>query len=115
MQLMVEPFSVGPNVVPFKAAGELPLHYVYFVIQGLVETQEYKRHWNDLIGKPVTVGSPAIARLFSEAVEPLLALGSALLRKNLLLGRMRDLLLPKLVSGKLDVSELDIKTDEEAA
>ena len=32
--------------------------------------------------------------------------------KNRILRQTRDLLLPKLISGKIDVSELDIKVDE---
>jgi type I restriction enzyme S subunit len=41
--------------------------------------------------------------------EQLAALG----KKNRILRRTRDLLLPKLISGELDVSELDIKTTDE--
>ena len=37
------------------------------------------------------------------------------LERNALLGRTRDLLLPKLVSGEFDVSELDIAVPEEVA
>jgi type I restriction enzyme S subunit len=36
-------------------------------------------------------------------------------RKNTILRRTRDLLLPRLISGEVDVSELDIAAPEEAA
>ena len=48
--------------------------------------------------------------LFDEFVELLLAKLFNLAKKNQVLRRTRDLLLPKLISGELDVSDLDIKT-----
>jgi type I restriction enzyme S subunit len=38
-----------------------------------------------------------------------------LLERNTILRQTRDLLLPRLISGKLDVSGLDIRIPEEAA
>ena len=40
MQLLVEPFSVGPNVVPFAAIDDLPTAYVFHVVRSLIHTQE---------------------------------------------------------------------------
>jgi type I restriction enzyme S subunit len=45
---------------------------------------------------------------FHGIVEPCMALREKLHRKNVTLRRTRDLLLPRLVSGELDVSALDI-------
>lgn len=50
---------------------------------------------------------------FEEAVRPLGETNLNLLRRNILLRKTRDLLLPKLVSGEVDVSDLDIKIPEE--
>jgi type I restriction enzyme S subunit len=36
----------------------------------------------------------------------------SLAKRNRFVGRTRDLLLPKLISGELDVSELDIEVNE---
>ncbi len=47
-------------------------------------------------------------------VEPLLDNVRNLQRKNTTLRRTRDLLLPRLISGEVDVSELDISVPEEA-
>ncbi len=49
---------------------------------------------------------------FMMAVEPFVCLIHVLIKKNLTLRRTRDLLLPKLISGELDVSELDINIPE---
>jgi type I restriction enzyme S subunit len=48
------------------------------------------------------------ARLFGAVVEPQLELLVALRRLNTLLESMRDQLLPRLVTGAIDVSKLDL-------
>ena len=105
MQLMVTPFSVGPNTVPFVAS-ELPVHYVYSLVRGLVTTSEYKRHWSDLMKKTVIVAPPTLASQFADAVRPMSQLVEVLRRKNRCLRKTCDLLLPKLISGELDVSAM---------
>ena len=50
---------------------------------------------------------------FSEAASVIFIETSNLTRSNEVLRRTRDLLLPKLISGELDVSELDIRIPEE--
>jgi len=45
---------------------------------------------------------------FTSAVSPALSLASNLIKQNRVLREARDLLLPRLISGELDVSELDL-------
>ena len=56
----------------------------------------------------VVVPSPTVLEQFDEAVRPMRSLMSNLLEQNAVLRETRDLLLPRLVSGELDVSELDL-------
>jgi len=49
-----------------------------------------------------------VDRAFSEIVQPMDSLRKTLATKNRVLREARDLLLPRLVSGELDVSELDL-------
>ena len=49
-----------------------------------------------------------IMQRYSEQVQPILKLTDSLLEQVEVLRRARDLLLPRLVSGELDVSELDL-------
>ena len=49
---------------------------------------------------------------FVDVIKPLRQLLNSLLEKNENLRKTRDLLLPKLISGELDVENLDIKTGE---
>ena len=51
---------------------------------------------------------------FSQLIQPGMELILNLLKKNTTLRRTRDLLLPRLISGELDVSELDIAIPEKA-
>lgn len=52
---------------------------------------------------------------FQEYTRPKFKMIQSLNHRNQLLRRTRDLLLPKLISGEVDVSELDIMVPEEAA
>lgn len=52
-----------------------------------------------------------VGQAFSESVEPMLSLVANLVHQNANLRSTRDFLLPKLVSGGLDVSDLDIDTE----
>lgn len=62
---------------------------------------------------PMVVPPLPIENTFAETVEPMCRLIEDLIKKNQNLVVTRDLLLPKLISGELDVSELDIKTANE--
>jgi len=55
----------------------------------------------------------SLMQAFSVMVEPLLDNVRNLQHKNTTLRRTRDLMLPKLISGEVDVSELDIAIPEE--
>lgn len=57
---------------------------------------------------PIMLPEKGLQRSFREHVEPLHLLWDKLSRKIELLRRARDLLLPKLISGQLDVEQLDI-------
>ncbi|MDD5095043.1 MAG: restriction endonuclease subunit S [Dehalococcoidia bacterium] len=55
----------------------------------------------------------ALQDQFSAKVKPMLIISNILRDKNTILRRTRDLLLPKLISGEVDVSELDINILQE--
>ena len=60
---------------------------------------------------PIAVPPPALESRFNEVVGPMGALIENLLRQNAVLSEALDLLLPRLVSGELDVSDLDLGLD----
>ena len=98
MQLMITPFSIGPNVVPFIAKVNRPLLYVYYLIQNLATTQEYKRHWTQLNSNKVPVSTEILSENFATFCQPILDSIEQLKRRNQTLRQTRALLLPKLVT-----------------
>jgi type I restriction enzyme, S subunit len=61
---------------------------------------------NDIHGLPVVRPSPDVLARFDEVVLPMMKLKRRLELMNQNLGTTRDLLLPKLISGELDVSAM---------
>jgi len=104
LTLMVRPFSVGPNTIPFVGAKNLDTVYAFQFVQGLVATHEYKRHWTGLCDKKVVLCTKELATAYGAAVRSMVHLVLVLTQKNTNLRAQRDLLLPKLISGELDVS-----------
>lgn len=103
MQLMIEPFSLAENVIPFVSKGSLPIYYLFRLVESLVETTEYKRHWNELISKSVFVGTHDLQVRYSKFVKPFFEQIEILKQQNTHLGQIRDRFLPRLISGKLEV------------
>ncbi len=64
---------------------------------------------------PIILPSSELTRRFTELIGPIGKQIENLQSKNTNLHRTRDLLLPKLISGELDVSELDIAVPAEVA
>ena len=65
----------------------------------------------DLLGIPLLTPTGSVIDKFEEIANPIFAELANLTMKNANLRQTRDLLLPKLISGELDVSELDIDTE----
>jgi len=63
---------------------------------------------SDVMTYPILDPEDSIQERFSELVEPVLQLKSDLIIQNRSLAQIRDLLLPRLVSGDLDVSDLEL-------
>ena len=63
---------------------------------------------NDLLSMAFAHPTPTLCRAFEQAVAPMLVLGDRLRHASHNLRSTRDLLLPRLISGEIDVSELDL-------
>ena len=66
----------------------------------------------DLLRIPLLTPTESVIGKFEEIVNPIFAELANLTLKNINLRQTRDLLLPKLILGELDVSKLDIDTDK---
>lgn len=67
----------------------------------------------DLKAMKVVVPDEATLKMMADALEPMYELEMRLKRKNVNLRAQRDLLLPKLVSGEIDVSDIPMPEDKE--
>jgi len=67
----------------------------------------------DFLAQPTVAPPDSITEAFDSLAAPASDLVISLIRKNTTLRRTRDLLLPRLISGEVDVSELDITLPEE--
>ncbi len=110
MQILIKPFSVGANVIPFvPLKSSMPTSFLYYLISSLVSTKEYKRHWSELVSKEIILPSENLQQEYNLKIIDLLSQMDKLKECNFNLERTRDMLLPKLISGELDVSNLEIK------
>jgi type I restriction enzyme S subunit len=109
MVFMTKPFSLAENVIPFEAGPGVAPYFLFQMIKDLARTIEYKRHWNDLANREVLMPLFSLQVLFENVAKDQ-HLQMELLRESIRhLTRTRDLLLPRLISGKLAVEHLDIQ------
>lgn len=108
MLLMIEPFSLAENVIPVQSKGNIPIVFLFYLIHNLIETNEYKRHWTELINKSVFLPDPKLQDMYSDKTKNLLLEKDKLTKVSHTLKQSRDLLLPRLISGKLDVEKLEV-------
>ena len=103
--LMTKNFSLGENVVPFKSIGteEFDNYYLYYAVHKLIVTEEYKRHWGKFTAMKIFKPQIDLQRRFAEFVKQLVYEKEMLWNQKQNLIKQRDLLLPRLMSGKLEV------------
>jgi len=65
-----------------------------------------RANWTVLAGHPITIPPSTVARKFSAVIEPAIAQMQALVFQIQNLRRTRDLLLPRLLSGQVDVEAM---------
>lgn len=108
-RLVMFPFSSIQNVIPFKSSDQFPrnIYWLHHATLGLVELNDYKGHWPQFAAKEISIPPLELSDNFGSKVAPLHQQIRLLQVKNGNLRAQRDLLLPKLVSGEIDVSEAE--------
>jgi type I restriction enzyme S subunit len=76
-------------------------------------TTRFRITRRELCAMPISVPSRELQEQYSTKAKPMLDLCNYFRDKNTTLQRTRDMLLPKLISGEVDVSGLDIAIPEE--
>lgn len=108
MKLSTKPFSISENVIPLSGLIRNG-YWTYYATYGQQTFQEYRRHWSELIVKEIVMAEEKLCDLFAKQIKPLiLKIEQNILENNELI-KTRDTLLPKLLSGEIDVSDLELK------
>lgn len=109
MLMMTKPFSLAENVIPFVAKNDAPVYFLFHLVKGTIETTEYKRHWTELTNKEIYAPPIHLQQRFQETVKPHYQQIELMNDAIRLATKTRDMLLPRLISGKLSVENLDIQ------
>ncbi|WP_369848265.1 restriction endonuclease subunit S [Deinococcus sp. NW-56] len=83
--------------------------FVAHSVQTSNGTKMPRANWSVLVKYRVNVPPAPLLERFNELIESVVKQGGALTLRNANLRRTRDLLLPRLVSGELDVSALNVR------
>ena len=110
------------RVARFRSKGRIGRYHLFLALQEPIQhfnatiTGTTVAHLGDKHIKIIKIKWPQEELIihFNRLLEPMLDQILTLRIKNTNLRRTRDLLLPKLISGEVDVSELDITVPEEA-
>ncbi|EMA2435541.1 restriction endonuclease subunit S [Vibrio parahaemolyticus] len=97
-------FDISSNVIPLKGSIR-PTIWTYYAIQGKQEFQEYRRHWSEFIIKGVVLPPIELAEKYAELVTTNYLMMESLKRQSKELEQLRDTLLPKLLSGEIELGQ----------
>lgn len=100
------PFSAIQNVLPFisSSAFSRNIYWLYWATNGLVSFNDYKGHWPEFASKLLVIPEKGVCQKFGEIVAPLAKHRLNLEKSIQNLRQTRDLLLPRLMSGQLEVT-----------
>ncbi len=111
MKLSTKSFSISENVIPLSGLIRNG-YWTYYATYGQQTFQEYRRHWSELIVKEIVMAEEKLCDLFAKQIKPLiLKIEQNILENNELI-KTRDTLLPKLLSGEIDVDVLGINHEQ---
>lgn len=114
LQLAYDKFWVNNHTHVLRGIAPVSTDYLFLALSdtdvspyvtGAAQPKINQRNLNSI---PMRVGNEAVMQRFDKMVDPCIGGMRTLKRKNECLRTTRDLLLPKLISGKLDVEDHDI-------
>ena len=117
LQLVTGQFWVNNHAHIIQGKAPITTNFLYLfmsnvAISGYITgAAQPKINQDNLNRIPILVPSQGVLERFDKMIIPIFDDIATLDRKNINLRQTRDLLLPKLISGEIDVSDLDINTD----
>ena len=106
------PFASGADGTQLLRSNttKMPMSLFFYMLKSIdLSNYTYARHFKFLKDQEVLLPTQKTAEAFSDFADPFREQIRSLTQQNVLLRRTRDLLLPKLISGEIDVSNLAIQ------
>lgn len=97
VQLISEPFSLGPNTIPLSGSNNYSPIFTFFLIKDLIEQREYKRHWNELVSNNLIIPEIGIVNQYTKIIKPFIKEINFLEKEKTFLKSQRNQLLAKLI------------------
>ena len=117
LQLVAGKFWANNHTHVVQGKSPISTNFLYLLMSNvaissyITGTAQPKINQENLNRIPVVSPPRDLLERFDQIINPIYDDIVILDRKNINLRKTRDMLLPKLISGEIDVSELDIKTD----
>jgi type I restriction enzyme S subunit len=110
-RIFFHPFSTIQNVLPFRPNYETPsnIFWLHYTTKDLIEFSEYKGHWPEFSKKSLYYPGQELTERFGYLTKPFMIKILGVQKTNNLLKQSRDRLLSRLMSGKIDVENLNIQ------
>lgn len=103
MLIMIRDFSLAENVIPFKSNSDSPELFLYYALRRIIKTEEYKRHWKELISKKIFFPEIELQEKFKDTIKDNIVMIEKYKTQNKNLTKQRDLLLPRFMNGTIEV------------
>jgi type I restriction enzyme S subunit len=102
-RLVTFDFSCIQNVIPYIGINGYPTTFVFYLTKDKIKMSDYKGHWPEFTAQKFIVPPPELAAKFNETIQPMIEKIDEIRKENQKLAELRDLLLPKLMSGEIRV------------
>ena len=109
--IIMYPFSTIQNVFALlpNESNNSNIFWLHYATKDLIHFNDYKWHMPEFISKRMLYPWFELTEKFWKIIKPFLEEVFNLQEQNQNLKQTRDMLIPKLVSGEIDVDDLDVK------
>lgn len=108
--LTTKPFDISQNVIPLTGKCFHTL-WVFHAIKDKQVFQEYRRHWAEFIIHEIVTPNEELAYFYATKIRDMYDYIDQLEAENLTLTLLRDTLLPKLLSGEIELNNIEINNE----
>jgi type I restriction enzyme S subunit len=100
-RLVTFDFSCIQNVIPYIGINGYPTTFVFYLTKDKIKMSDYKGHWPEFTNQKFVIPPQKLAIEYSEKIQPIVEKVDEIRKENQTLTELRDLLLPKLMSGEI--------------